>query len=84
MRPPPFGPNRLCRRRPAYNNAYPIFLLIVDVRSRVPDLAACCRPTAGTMAKLAALMDESEHDVLAYMTFPAQYRRPPLCRYKYQ
>ena len=24
--------------------------------------------------KLAALMDESEHDVLAYMTFPAQHR----------
>jgi putative transposase len=25
-------------------------------------------------AKLAALMDDSEHDVLAYMTFPAQHR----------
>jgi putative transposase len=24
--------------------------------------------------KLAALMDESEHDVLAYMVFPAQHR----------
>ena len=24
--------------------------------------------------KLAALMDESEHDVLAYLTFPAQHR----------
>src|SRR6516162_2704923 len=24
--------------------------------------------------KLAALMDDSEHDVLAYMTFPAQHR----------
>jgi putative transposase len=28
----------------------------------------------GRWLKLAALMDESEHDVLAYMTFPAQHR----------
>jgi putative transposase len=28
----------------------------------------------GRWPKLAALMDESEHDVLAYITFPAQHR----------
>ena len=28
----------------------------------------------GRWPKLAALMDESEHDVLAYMTFPGQHR----------
>lgn len=28
----------------------------------------------GRWPKLAALMDDSEHDVLAYMTFPAQHR----------
>lgn len=26
------------------------------------------------MPKLAALMDEAEHDVLAYMSFPTQHR----------
>ena len=30
--------------------------------------------------KLAALMDDSEHDVLAYMAFPAQHRTNPLER----
>ena len=28
----------------------------------------------GRWPKLASLMDESEHDVLAYMSFPAQHR----------
>lgn len=28
----------------------------------------------GRWPKLGALMDEAEHDVLAYMTFPAQHR----------
>ena len=41
---------------------------------RAADLAPCCRPTPRTWPKFGTLMDESEHDVLAYMAFPAQHR----------
>ena len=37
-------------------------------------LALSRRSAATRWPKLAALMDDSEHDVLAYMTFPAQHR----------
>ena len=32
------------------------------------------RPASPKVPKLASLLDEAEHDVLAYMTFPAQHR----------
>jgi len=41
-------------------------------------LAVCCGVVADQLRtrwpKLAALMDDSEHDVLAYMAFPTQHR----------
>ena len=32
------------------------------------------RPDPAKVPKLAAIMDEAEHDVLAYMTFPKEHR----------
>src|SRR4051794_23793487 len=43
-------------------------------RGRASDVAAYRRSAASALAQLAALMDDSEHDVLAYMTFPFQPR----------
>ena len=43
-------------------------------RNRRRDLAPGCRPTPARWPKLAALMDETEADVLAYMSFPRQHR----------
>ena len=37
-------------------------------------LASCRRTAPAALAQAGALMDESEHDVLAYMAFPAQHR----------
>ena len=37
-------------------------------------MAPCRRPGPAAVPKLAALMDDAEDDVLAYMGFPAQHR----------
>ena len=45
-----------------------------DRAERQPDAAPRRRPARGRWPKLGAFMDDSEHDVLAYMAFPAQHR----------
>ena len=45
-----------------------------DRRTRRTDLAPRRRSTPARWPKLAALIDDAEHDVLAYMDFPAPHR----------
>ncbi|BAH75422.1 putative transposase [Solidesulfovibrio magneticus RS-1] len=68
-----FGPGSQVPARHGLGRPAPS-LFTAGCGRRQPDLRHVADQLRGKWPKLATFMDETEHDVLAYMTFPAQHR----------